>query len=115
MHIEVPPSRETRIVPTSNAIVEVWELDTDGEISRFVKSSWTSAPPRRRLHGIVSLHDNATASLSEFVCSSGGFSTFELSCSMHQKDCSVDFWQIKELSPGKSSHPNLCAKTDPQG
>ncbi|KAH7905123.1 hypothetical protein BJ138DRAFT_1118756 [Hygrophoropsis aurantiaca] len=75
--------------------VDVWRLDT------LVELSWRSlrdpAPGRLDLLTTLAFRPDGKPTSTEYVCPSGGFSTFEFVCSASTPNCYLDFWQAQTV------------------
>ncbi|KAF9000121.1 hypothetical protein BDQ17DRAFT_1245790 [Cyathus striatus] len=84
--------------------VDVWELDSSTEISRYIPSAWATAPQRRKIFGTFEADDNSELPWisNEFSCPSGSLMTFEFGCSSKIPECQIDFWQHRSSQSGMS-------------
>jgi hypothetical protein len=97
-----------RFAETSS--IDVWHLEVAGELSPHRPEIWSHAPVRTQVLTTVDWTAGATLSSPEFLCKSGGWSSFELACSpSNSQECLVDFWQDQRASPpgGEYYHPFL--------
>ena len=98
------PNRTKTLDPAitvhSKSLLDLWQLDTDEEISPYVMDSWKFSARRRRLLGQFYFLDNDTWTSAEFPCPPGTFFTFEVACSKTVSGCHVDFWQDRESPNG---------------
>ena len=95
------------------SIVDVWLLDAPTEFSKYIKGSMDRAPKRRELLTTLTFSHAGSSRSSEFHCTSGEFTTLELTCSPAHKGCSVDFWQDQRAKPlGGEGIPVLCPGPD---
>ncbi|GJE88767.1 hypothetical protein PsYK624_048520 [Phanerochaete sordida] len=81
------------------SVLDVWELDTDMPIARYVRGSRDFAPRRRRLFTTLLVRANGQDVSGEFVCKSNELLTLELACSPSVPSCHVDFWQDRRIEP----------------
>ncbi|TFK40270.1 hypothetical protein BDQ12DRAFT_734275 [Crucibulum laeve] len=102
LNVSVPKpakNRDPAIRMTLPSVVDIWGLDTELELSPHIL--WDYAPPRRTLLGSLTVSLDKEASLPEFFCRSGEFSTLEFACPpASSENCYVDFWQNKESPYG---------------
>lgn len=92
----------------SNDSIEIWELNSVGEISLYAPNSWKFAPPRRRVFEQSFFKNNETWTSQEFDCPSGSFFTFEVACSQKTPKCHVEFWQDRESPNGMNKSHFIC-------
>ncbi|KAI0787539.1 hypothetical protein C8Q74DRAFT_1315427 [Fomes fomentarius] len=81
------------------SIVDVWLLDGPTEFSRYIRGSMDYAPKRRELLTTLTFSRSGPSRSSEFHCTSGEFTTLELTCSPTNAGCGVDFWQDQRAKP----------------
>ncbi|KAI0759040.1 hypothetical protein C8Q74DRAFT_1359986 [Fomes fomentarius] len=81
------------------SMVDVWLLDGPTEFSRYIRGSMEYAPKRRELLTTLTFSRSEPSRSSEFHCTSGEFTTLELTCSPANAGCSVEFWQDQRAKP----------------
>lgn len=81
------------------SLVDVWLLDAPTELSRYISGSMDYAPKRRELLTTLTFSHAGLSHSSDFPCTSGMFTTLELTCSPTSSGCSVDFWQDQRAKP----------------
>ncbi len=81
------------------SVVDVWLLDGPTEFSRYIRGSMDYAPKRRELLTTLTFSRSGPSRSNEFHCTSGEFTTLELTCSPTNAGCSVDFWQDQRAKP----------------
>ncbi|KAH9945107.1 uncharacterized protein BXZ73DRAFT_96098 [Epithele typhae] len=92
------PNPDIRIDP-SPARVDVWLLEREREMSRYLPGSTDFAPARRRLLTTMAVADGAPSESVPFVCPSQKYTTVELTCPAGGGACGVDFWQNRRVHP----------------
>lgn len=96
------PSLTATFNPSANVhastIIDVWNLETVGEISRHIGDTWKYASPRKEKLGSINMSDPKSG-LASFLCRSNQFSTFELACSPSSPGCYLDLWQDQRAEP----------------
>lgn len=85
--------------------IDVWVLDSTGEISRYIKNTWRYAPRRRsKLTSLVFFDANASQTVVKYRCPFNQFTTLELACATDDPTCQVDFWQNFMSEPQEGIH-----------
>ena len=91
------------------AVLDVCELEAD-DLLDLPKLTWASRPSCRKNVGTFVVTPGGEASLPQFPCKWASLHSFEVSCSPHSPDCSVDVWSSQHTTWGKWSLHQSCAR-----
>ena len=113
LHYDIPHSDSVRgfepsvVLRPDPSTVDVWRLDMDSEISRYIKGSMDFAPARKQLLATLIMSTMESSQSEVFPCPSGKYTTLEVACPLAGA-CGVDFWQNQRANPRGGELSTTC-------